>query len=173
MKIRNGFISNSSSSSFILFFDKLPETKEELHTILFGKEIRPMDDYNPYKSDINADRWTTMDMAETVFSDLHGEESIITKYSDIWLDLAAQELNDEKVYDKIMDDDLSSNQLKWKRYDDEIKKRKNSLVKDFKKDIKKGRLYYVSYADEDGSYFCIMEHGNIFRNVEHIIISNH
>jgi hypothetical protein len=38
MKIRNGFVSNSSSSSFLLYFDKLPRDKQELSKILFGDE---------------------------------------------------------------------------------------------------------------------------------------
>lgn len=36
MKIRNGFVSNSSSSSFIVSFDKKPSSAEELREILFG-----------------------------------------------------------------------------------------------------------------------------------------
>ena len=37
MKIRNGFVSNSSSSSFILKFLKLPESVEEVRVLLFGE----------------------------------------------------------------------------------------------------------------------------------------
>jgi hypothetical protein len=36
MKIRNGFVSNSSSSSFVLVFDKKPKSVDEVQTILFG-----------------------------------------------------------------------------------------------------------------------------------------
>jgi hypothetical protein len=36
MKIRNGFVSNSSSSSFILALPKVPNTVEELSNILFN-----------------------------------------------------------------------------------------------------------------------------------------
>ena len=35
MKKRLGFVSNSSSSSFIITFDKVPETVEELKELLF------------------------------------------------------------------------------------------------------------------------------------------
>ena len=34
MKIRNGFVSNSSSSSFIVAFPKMPDSKEELKSFL-------------------------------------------------------------------------------------------------------------------------------------------
>lgn len=36
MKIRNGFVSNSSSSSFVVAFPKKPETVEEVKDMLFG-----------------------------------------------------------------------------------------------------------------------------------------
>jgi hypothetical protein len=37
MKIRNGFVSNSSSSSFVVAFPRKPETVEEIYNLLFGK----------------------------------------------------------------------------------------------------------------------------------------
>jgi hypothetical protein len=38
MKIRNGFVSNSSSSSFLVAFDKVPESLEEVKNIMFPNE---------------------------------------------------------------------------------------------------------------------------------------
>ncbi len=38
MKIRNGFVSNSSSSSFIVAFEKLPESVDETKQMLFGDD---------------------------------------------------------------------------------------------------------------------------------------
>jgi len=38
MKIRSGFVSNSSSSSFIVSFKKVPENKNELRNLLFDKD---------------------------------------------------------------------------------------------------------------------------------------
>lgn len=41
MKIRNGFVSNSSSSSFILAFDHKPESESDLANMIFGEEYNP------------------------------------------------------------------------------------------------------------------------------------
>ena len=38
MKHRPGFVSNSSSSSFVVAFDKIPENVKELQHMLFGNE---------------------------------------------------------------------------------------------------------------------------------------
>jgi hypothetical protein len=51
MKIRNGFVSNSSSSSFIVFWGKQPETAKEIQKILFkDKEEIHFYDYS-YKTE--------------------------------------------------------------------------------------------------------------------------
>jgi len=39
MKIRNGFVSNSSSSSFIVAVETMPNTPQELMDMLFGKDF--------------------------------------------------------------------------------------------------------------------------------------
>jgi hypothetical protein len=41
-------------------------------------------------------------------------------------------------------------------------------------DDNKGKfIFIISYSDNDGTQGCTMEHGNIFRNVPHVRISQH
>lgn len=69
MKIRAGFVSNSSSSSFIVAFKKIPESEQELHEMLFGKEQYIIKVYDEYSL-------STMDIAKRVFNDLKNKNEI-------------------------------------------------------------------------------------------------
>ena len=69
MKIRSSFVSNSSSSSFIVKFPKVPKTAQELQKMLFGDQevIQPFDDAFPASV-----------LAETVFNDMQEPKSVNT-----------------------------------------------------------------------------------------------
>lgn len=69
MKVRNGFVSNSSSSSFLVVFDKRPESIEELNKIMFNGE--DMNNLLEYYGDSVEQRA----VVEEVFRDLHNEVS--------------------------------------------------------------------------------------------------
>jgi len=65
MKTRNGFISNSSSSSFVVAFPRKPKTEKELVTMMFGTNehgtVRPYDFYEGISN---------QDIAKRVFADI-------------------------------------------------------------------------------------------------------
>lgn len=75
MKIRQGFVSNSSSSSFIVVWDKKPESAEEVKKILYGNR----DTVGIYDYTMSA-----QDLATVVFNDTKEatDEEIIEKLSD-------------------------------------------------------------------------------------------
>lgn len=70
MKTRNGFVSNSSSSSFIIAFPHKPENVDELRTMVFGN-APPDDTRAPWWDADSTYEHTIQDMAEQIFSDLN------------------------------------------------------------------------------------------------------
>ena len=46
-------------------------------------------------------------------------------------------------------------------------------AKAFLNDNKGKFVFVISYSDNDGAQGATMEHGDIFRNVPHVVISNH
>ena len=72
MKIRNGFVSNSSSSSFLVAFDKKPKNVLELHKAMFGTKSTTvqMFDYSSYSS---------LEVAKTVWNSLEEQKPLTEK----------------------------------------------------------------------------------------------
>jgi hypothetical protein len=71
MKIRNGFVSNSSSSSFIVAFDSKPESVEGLVKTLFGPGSTP--------DEIWKGGLTKSEVAERVFDDINKQKKSLTE----------------------------------------------------------------------------------------------
>jgi len=83
MKIRQGFVSNSSSSNFILAFDRKPGSAEELQKMMFG-DVEKWGDGDRYQ--ISA---PTEQIAEAVFEQLGKQLSlgeIFEEFRSGWLE---------------------------------------------------------------------------------------
>jgi len=68
MKVRNGFVSNSSSSSFIVAFEKRPNNSDEVEKLLYDISVR---------SHIN-----TSVIAEKVYNDLSINSATLDEIAD-------------------------------------------------------------------------------------------
>lgn len=162
MKIRTGFVSNSSSSSFVVAFDRIPSSAEEMKKILFG-------DREVFSSPYGDDSWDTSYIAKIVYDDFC-EQGRPLDYDEI---LAAC---DGMIYIDYYDDSKYKNAKGDINYDLVEAESKVLTKKEANKFISKnkGRYYYeFSYADENGSLGSAMEHGDLFSNVPHISISRH
>ena len=62
MKFRNGYVSNSSSSSFIVVFKKIPQGSQEMFDLMFGEDEKVINLWE--------DSHSTVTIAETVFRDI-------------------------------------------------------------------------------------------------------
>jgi len=174
MKIRNGFVSNSSSSSFIVVFPRIPKDVNDLVDILFDKNQKEYS--NPYHYGNDEVGWPVNTVAET-----------------IWLDIQNQKYNDfERAKDMISSGSIDEpgapeyNYSNRDKYANEMKiftdRKMKELFNIRKLKLKKINkqmsdndvvFYCFNYGDNDGSYYLALEHGDIFHKLKHIRISNH
>jgi len=79
MKTRNGFVSNSSSSSFVIGLPKRPKTWEELHVTLFGDMIDR--EFHPSWLKITEKAHNTVfstshEIAKNIFNQIEDQDSV-------------------------------------------------------------------------------------------------
>ncbi len=165
MKIRNGFVSNSSSSSFVVAFKTKPKNADEVKKILFGTQ-ESISQFN-YK-------FTANELAERIFNDIKSQKPNNIKQIKDNIDgySEAHEILDKKYGESYKFNGLKMNII-WDIQEKLAKKIKNQKVKQFIEDNKDCFIYCFEYGDDNGSFECVLEHGNTFANLNHIIRSNH
>ena len=171
MKIRSGFVSNSSSSSFLVAFSKVPASKEELKTLLFGdKQNFP----SPYERRV----WATDKVAETVWEDLKElkpltSAQLVTKLAEGTL-TGKYESESRTSWDKYMDAKTPEAREKaWNAIQDATVKRASEVAAEFSSENAGAKFFEFHYSDNDGSYGTDLEHGDLFSNLPHIRVSHH
>jgi hypothetical protein len=171
MKTRLGFVSNSSSSSFIVAFDKMPYSVEELQTIMFG-ERKEFD--HPYHDDL----WfKTVEIAETVLSDMKEsgpvkKKGVLEAIRKGYFEGKPECLGEEGRKYTIKDEN-GNERFDWESYEKDCKSAAIIIADKFMKANKGKLLFTFEYGDEDGPYYSALEHGNIFRRLQHLQISCH
>ena len=167
MNIRRGFVSNSSSSSFVVAFPKKPETVVEMKELLFK-------DVENYPSPYGSESWSATEVAEIVLRDmaepLSDEEAAEAMAAGWWGNFKGNEelaqltepnparpwaTTDYDLLDKLQKEDAMA------------------VVKAMHKKYPGWKLYKFHYSDNDGSLMSAMEHGGLFDLLPHEIISHH
>lgn len=185
------FVSNSSSSSFIIFLDKKPKDKEELKGMLFdGIEEIEVYGYKLAVDEIASivfeslgedySNWEQLEKKD-LYGTILGYEELMIKHEKLDKEFfdGCKEMKDE--YSKNNPNKLWYNDEEWsnKFYNycnNKLKENQTEYMKDLKKlyDDLKGnkKCYLINFSDDtnDGN---VLEHGDIFRNIPNIQISEH
>ena len=168
MKTRAGFISNSSSSSFVVGFPlPRPTSVEELQRLLF----KGTQSFHVYDDVVGAEQ-----AAARVWGDFNGQvpmtlEDIAEELGQGWLDGAPS-------YFKIVTADWNDKALHAQQkteYEGQLALFVKKLIwEKIRPELNRGTQFYrFSYSDNDGAFEAALEHGDIFANLPHIQISHH
>lgn len=168
MKIRNGFVSNSSSSSFVVAFKTQPTSAEHLREMLFGDQVY----ISAYDGPIS-----TQTAAEAVWGDMQQQQHSPSR-EEIMEEVRA------KAGWQVYKENNGYPEAYWKMsreerapYEAERSRRTDILCEqmtdDFLRAAEGGRIYLFSYSDNDGPLYSTLEHGETFERLPHVTISNH
>ena len=199
MKVRNGFVSNSSSSSFILKFNKLPESEEEVRVLLYGE--------NPpiLTSHWGDDAISTKQVAKVFFKDIEssrpmGVDDVVekvleeigyffkynlsegfgivkdTKYESEFeilshkITKAEKENDDKRRFNK-------NHKYDWKAENDQLTEISKPMIEIVEKVLREqlGEEIMISteYSDNDGHVFSYLEHSGILDKITIQRFSHH
>jgi len=163
MKIRNGFVSNSSSSSFLVAFPRNPKSVEDVKEMVFGKN-KVLN--NPYVWGDRPASYPVEEIAEIIWNDVkrqipNNRKIILSHLSNVVVD----SLDKYKIPVK----DGSSHDYDWDRYEIDNEK---EVVK-FMEKYTGAFFYCFEYYDNAGALGSTMEHGDLFRLLPHLQSSNH
>ena len=180
MKIRTGFVSNSSSSSFVVAFPHKPKDVEDLKKMLFGKQEWH---YTGYYSEGDS---PTQEIAENVFKKIGKKataKDMIESIAHGWFcdfdnfvgilpgcysrdndpDFEQIDLKDPKRMEKLEE--------KWAAEEKENNKRAKDIVDAFRRMNDDKYIVVMSFSDNAGE--AVEEHCGIFHRVKSIRTSYH
>jgi hypothetical protein len=170
MKIRSGFVSNSSSSSFIFALPKKPESVSELQTMLFGTDEGLGNPYTWDDKDIKI--FPAEQVAEIVFRDIQdkhpSDPHLIEEAMRGWDDGESFD-----TYERMRDLPQEEQNRLWDQQARISKEKTDQARRKFMAETRGSAVYAIEISDGDGSIHSAMEHGDLFERVPHIQISHH
>ena len=166
MKTRWGFVSNSSSSSFILALPHKPKDEAELRSWMFFDTDEYMPD--PYDNT----QWDINKIVNDVFYSIKEIKAQKIEETIKCGTVMGKYKSPIDPYELIIKNRKPATQKDWDRYNEMCHKVAQEVTKDFLKDHHGKVFFKVEY--EDGDVFgCAMEHGSAWDRLPHMKISHH
>jgi hypothetical protein len=155
MKMRNGFVSNSSSSSFLLALPEYPKNKNHLKKIIFGDKKY----FYPWNDD--AESWETEACTEILYKKMYHKHKV--SFGKIF------DAMHEFVYSNMIEDKPFFKDYYNKKILDLAFKKAYKFFNKHKDDF----LFLFELSDNESDIEGVLEHGNIFEKFDYIQISHH
>jgi len=173
MKVRRFLVSNSSSSSFILFLDKVPRSVEEVGEML-GMDLDGHLWY--YTTAVSVRR-----IAERVLDDLRTtEEATLEDVTErLYEDALAGDGIDMPKHIAAIRKRLEEAESKaritedWEHLHEVRREYTEALAAHLLEKYAGKHVYILEYSDNCMDYEAAMEHGDIFRSVPHVYVNHH
>jgi len=167
MKIKSDFVTNSSSSSFIVAFPKRITHYDDVWFHIKGTDkahqvLKDAERQKPYR--VLPTNKSLMKRLITEISYRYYNDHLDELYASMKA-IPKEEAN--LNWTKIYGEDY------WEFEQNLSKAHAKIIAQKFIEEVKMGWIYFFNYGDESGSFFSEMEHGDTFKELKHIQISHH
>jgi hypothetical protein len=166
-KFRNGFVTNSSSSSFIVSFDKVPRTLKEVKKLLFTK------DQVAYSGYYSTECFSINDVAERVYQEIETAKSRSEEDLKRDMDGYFDDAPDYCEYTRGLDYKSKEYKVAYERF---IKDHAEYIDKKYNAFMEKNKdkvVLTLNFSDNNGPLESAIEHGDLFNRLPHIKVSHH